>query len=112
MDNITLPHPELEALKQSIRLGRSEGMRDSIRKFRAHNPDWLEEPAYSWLLVEAIQHRQPYIRDILLSEQVPVSVGAVEAAAKARRREDLAALFDNGWNVNTPLNDFRPPILM
>lgn len=55
-------------------------------------------------------HRETLVKELLRCK-MPISSTYVETAAQAKAKNILTIFFDNGWDINTPLDEMTPPVL-
>ncbi|KAJ5345057.1 hypothetical protein N7452_003061 [Penicillium brevicompactum] len=55
-------------------------------------------------------HRETLVKELLRCK-MPISSTYVQTAAEAKAKNILTIFFDNGWDINTPLDELNPPVL-
>lgn len=89
----------------------------NIEKIRAILSEWREHSADSELFVEnavpvlsdAIEHDSVEVVESLLEYHVPMNPLLVLKATRNTSYRILQALFNHGWDINTPIDPYTPP---
>lgn len=101
------PYGGLDYIGEGARSGEGENVRNLIR----NRPPSQDLSYYSYLLCDALEHRQYSIINILLSESVPVPPEAMQTAVKSKDYATLTTFLDHGWDINALLDINDTPML-
>jgi hypothetical protein len=64
------------------------------------------------MIVEAIKRDDAELITELLCYGLPISYLYLEEAVKLKAKNILEAFFTNGWDINQPMGDLSPPLLV
>ena len=105
------PTQLLDKLEIGARDGDLAMVKDLFSQLRNSN---ASQAVLSWpgsSLHLAIKHRQEIIVRYLLDEGVEVGCSHIKLATEMRAKSIVQLLLKYGWDINTPLSWFEPPIL-
>ncbi|KAJ6084466.1 Ankyrin repeat protein [Penicillium sp. IBT 16267x] len=98
---------ELHAFCDSGDIQKFREILDSSRSF----PDGFDICDLSGIMIEATKRNStPFIKE-LLRRGMPVDPLYAFEAIKVKAKDALEAFLNNGWDINQPMSELKPPLL-
>lgn len=82
---------------------------DSSRSFS--DKDEFDICELSGIMIEAIKRNSTQFIKELLRRGMPVDPLYAFEAIKVKAKDALKAFLDNGWDINQPISELKPPLL-
>ncbi|KAJ5726497.1 uncharacterized protein N7483_007854 [Penicillium malachiteum] len=104
------PAPTLEVLHASCAGGDIQKFRDILKKQCSSSKEFDICDFYA-IMIEAIKRDQVQFIKELLDLGLPMDPLYALTAIHAKGKGALKVLLENGWNINQPMSELKPPVL-
>lgn len=104
------PPATLKKLHDSCVSGDIQEFRQILNS-QASSPEGFDIYDFSTIMQEAIKRNNTQFVRELLNRGLPTDPLYALEAVKVKGKDTLEAFLQNGWDINQPVSELRPPIL-